>query len=107
MPKTSKPRPTQLVVGPLVYSIDYELQEGEKFGEADHIAATISVRSDLSEYMIKETLMHELLHCIWFICGVSEVKKKKEETVVSLLSPWVLMAMSDPINREFVEYVIQ
>lgn len=86
--------PSFVKVGP--YNVRVEQHEGyfgkdetRVYGEYDERTSTINVDVDASADVIRETLLHEILHAI---LGMYE---KDDEALVRLLSPMLLQVMRD------------
>ena len=63
----------------------------DKIGFIDQYKKKIYVRSDVSEQLQRETLIHEILHALLEDSGISSLNGQKliniEEIIVSILSP--------------------
>ena len=57
-------------------------RELEGLGESDHIKMTISLDEGMNDDMVKETLWHEILHCILF--HTNERGEHSEGTISAL-----------------------
>ena len=89
--------PKRVTVGAMVYRIRCgsraqhnaeDRSEGQKLsGQADHPRAQIVVCRHDNERYQQCTLTHELLHCLWYQCGLPP---KHEEDTVTRLAPALL-----------------
>jgi hypothetical protein len=86
--------PLDVKIGP--YQIVIDQHEGywnkddiRVYGEFDERASTINIDVDASPEIIRETLLHEILHAI---LGMYE---RDDEALVRLLSPMLLQVLRD------------
>lgn len=86
--------PRYLKIGPFTYTV--ELHEGywnkddeRVYGEVDERAATINLDVDASPEMIRDSIVHEILHAILLMYN------KDDEDLVRLLAPMLLQVMRD------------
>jgi len=86
--------PTDVKIGP--YRIVIEQHEGywnkddiRVYGEFDERTSTINLDVDVSADVMRETLLHEILHVI---LGMYE---RDDETLVRVLSPMLLQVLRD------------
>jgi len=110
--KPLRVRPTQVWVGPFPYRVEYNdaaidnicvREQKDVIGHTDHRAITITIRESMSEQQIRDTLLHEILHCIFGVSGLYERKEPTEEEIVSSIAPTLVWALR--VNRELVEYL--
>lgn len=106
MPK----RPTELRVGPRVYTVHWsqeawdsvrlndDLPEGQ-MGRTKHFPLEVWVRPDLHPAQQRETLLHEILHCVFstYLPEMSNVKdlSNLEEFLVDGLDVPLLQVLRD------------
>ena len=83
-----------------VLGCDYELLEvdlisrdGFIFGEADHVDQTIKIASGLKPDRKAETVMHEVLHCLFH--GLGENEAHDDERLVRALSCGLIQVLRD------------
>ena len=86
--------PRYLKIGPFTYTV--ELHEGywnkddeRVYGEVDERAATINLDVDASPEIIRDSIVHEILHAILLMYN------KDDEDLVRLLAPMLLQVMRD------------
>jgi hypothetical protein len=86
--------PQYLKVGPFNYKV--ELHEGywnkddeRVYGELDERQCTINIDIDASPEVIRESLLHEVLHAILVMY------EKDDEELVRILTPMILMVLRD------------
>lgn len=73
-------------------------------GLCDNPTQTIYVRNTLTEVAQKDTLIHELLHAIWYVSGYLMLDDLPEESAVRILSPWLTgMIIENPELMEFLQ----
>lgn len=104
------PRPESVLVGFLNYRIEYldetewlaANEDNEAGGTSRHTQASIRVRmqSEHAEQNIRETLLHEITHCVWGTTGVNQLvdswtpeSDKIEEVVISMTTPALLFVL--------------
>lgn len=86
--------PRYLKVGPFTYTIElhdgYWNKDNERvYGETDERTATIHLDVDASSEMIRDSILHEVLHTILLMYD------KDDEDLVRLLAPMLLGFMRD------------
>lgn len=106
------PKPETAQIGPIEYTILYdkgvldskslELRV-ELLGLTEPYESVIHVAPDMSKDMQSLTLVHELLHAIWFDANLSQVKEPSQENTISLLAPRILNFLRN--NKQIVRYV--
>lgn len=108
-------RPTNSKIGPFAFDISYleEVvdEQGDAYCAADEVTlghcfgytGKIEIKSDMSDTMEKDTLLHEHLHAIWFAAGIRSLATLEEESAVGLLTPWLLMFIRD--NPDLIGYL--
>lgn len=95
--------PTNIKVGAVDYQVQLdnkaEHQRSDAFGFTSHGQAIISLEPELSRDRQAETLLHELMHCAFFVCGVSEILKGKtpptEEEIINGVSNSLFQIIRD------------
>lgn len=112
-PVKKKP-PTTIKVGPFPYRVVFE--EGN-FKDVDHPdevlhglidtdIQTIRVSGSLAPEMQQETLLHEILHGLFHLVGLSDkLNQKKEEDIIRVLSPALLHTLQ--ANPKLRDYLLQ
>ncbi len=74
------------------------------YGECNHEQLVITVDPDQADLMIRETILHEILHACCSITGIAdELGDKLEESVVMRLSPVIMGFLED--NPKTVAYL--
>lgn len=105
--------PRELVLGPVTYTISTSLvdvgracrDQGEVLlGATDHPSLRIVVDPDQAPGQARDTLLHESLHAVFQISGLSdEWGDAKEERVIRRVSPWILeLIRSNPALVAFL-----
>jgi hypothetical protein len=99
-------RPTKIQVGPHPYRIVYSDSRvvrlsddtDASYGECDTKQALITVDPSCSPSMLRDTVIHELLHAAMSLIGVGEdpgIDRDAEERIVLRLSPVLLQLVRD------------
>lgn len=113
-------RPDHVFVGHMTFAIDY-LTEDE-WGQANedddwcgvtrHSAASIRVRlvPNANEQHVKETTLHEILHCVWSATGLNHVhdsfnSDNREEQLITIMSPALLFVLQQ--NPHVMKWLVQ
>ena len=89
--------PDTIKIGAIDYKImpmtPEEVRRDEALGKCDNENAEISVVFDRTPRVGAVTLLHEIMHAIWYVQDLRG--KEKEERVVSALSAGLAAAMRD------------
>lgn len=101
--------PKVISVGYRTYGInplemaDHEMTE--KYGWCDKVNNQIYVYTSNDPMVVADTLLHEVLHAVWFHMGLDD--KHDEEAVVNRLSTGLTTVLYDnPDIIDFVKYCI-
>jgi len=106
------PMPTSIKVGPYVYRVDEDEREIRKFehnrsgaygGCTDHALQTIHIDPTLAPTQRRETLWHEVKHCVVYLFQWDG--KKAEEEAIRMMAPMELAVLRD--NPELVAYLLE
>ena len=91
-----------------ILGCDYELSEVDrvardefKFGEVDHVEQTILISRNLKLQRKAETIIHEVLHCLLFAMGESDLHDN--EAFVNMLSAALTQVLRD--NPELLAFL--
>lgn len=81
----SRPKPpTTVEIGPHTYTFEYSspVREGEEFldGRIDYKDQVITIDSKLKPSMMKQTVLHEVLHGVFFNTAVYPFPDRKKLT---------------------------
>lgn len=82
---------------------------GNGFGCTNHHDAIISLNPETTTMQMVDTLLHEVLHCVWFISGIAvdhlaELKfSQVEEHLVNRLTPWLALVIAN--NPKLMAYL--
>lgn len=111
------PVPKSVRVGPLRWRITTSLGDFHAFAEAENDTTavgfcnleslTIALKPNLPDSLLRETLMHELLHAIIQTQGgIFDTAKTEEleEATVSAISPMLLSVLR--ANEDVLEFVL-
>jgi hypothetical protein len=88
-------RPNHITVGPITLTIvsdkktDRHLDDLDRRGDTDLTRSVIRIHSEQSDDAWRETLCHEVLHVVWSLTPLSELKEPSEEQTILALSPWL------------------
>jgi len=88
-------RPNTLRIGPLTVTVvsdrktDRQLDDLDRRGDSDLTRCVIRLHSELSDDAWAETLSHEVLHFLWSLTALAEMKEPTEEQTIMALSPWL------------------
>ena len=105
--------PTSVRVGPYTYTIKVDaerIKELEKesdtdlFGMTTHGHLEIVLQPDVADTVLRETMLHEVLHAVLFNTGLSDrMTDKAEEHLVRALSPALFALLRE--NPDLVRYL--
>lgn len=73
----------------------------EAFGLCDNVGAKIFVRTDMAPEMVADTLLHEIMHAVWYYMGLDD--RELEENAINRLSSGLICAMID--NPDLLKYL--
>ena len=105
--------PKMVKVGPYKYSIVTDRtkcrnasKKKDKYlwGETSPVYQTIYLNPDQGADSKADTLLHELLHAVWYHQGMREHKIESEEQIVATLAPGILDVLRR--NPKIVEYLV-
>lgn len=106
--------PTSVKIGPFTYAIDIDvnkfaackLQNEDKYELAGMTCTADQViHIDIAVPMekIQDTVLHEILHAIYFISSLHEIKKPSEEIMVAIFATNLMMVLKD--NPHIVQFL--
>ncbi len=86
--------PGRIKIGPFIYTVEfhdgYFNKDDERvYGEVDERTSTINIDSDASPDMIKDAVLHEIIHAILMMY------EKDDEALVRCLTPMLLGVIKD------------
>lgn len=94
----SRGRPSEVKVGPYRYDIEYrdEVSESEPdlFGLTVNRDHKIIVSARQSDAALRDTVLHEVMHAIFFTSGLFR-EVENEERIVAAAATWLLMLLQD------------
>ncbi len=111
----SPPRPTSLVLGPHLVSIEFveRIETGRKkrriVGEAHRLSNRILIVADQAESNIKSTLLHEIDHLGDWMSGMRFVEgwtDELEEASIVHREPYHLDLWTNPANAAVRDYLM-
>lgn len=110
--------PESVKVGPHTYSVgndDRELRiagremDADLIGHSDHVHLRITVESGLAHSLEQETVLHEVLHCVFSITNLADELNEKdegnEEKFIQRISPLLLQVIQE--NPELMRYLYE
>jgi hypothetical protein len=111
--------PTSIAVGRWVYSVSEDAQqwaefgafgttEATQFGLTNHHQLRIVLNPGVAPRQKADTLLHEVLHCIWEVGAVTKRKEMAdgvdaEELTIGQLTPWLALVLVE--NPDLVTYL--
>lgn len=107
--------PNKIALGPFDIKVDISKKAQEKvdrdndgplYGMWDGRNATISLSSRAADTIMRETILHELIHAIIELSGAASVHIKDsdtEEGIVRSVTPMILAMLRD--NPKLVDYL--
>lgn len=94
-------------VGNRTYVIEVkdEIREGELHGLCQHSKQVIQISIDQSIESLKDTLLHEILHVVWYVQSIDFVLKTEqlEEFIVGTMASTLMQVFQD---NEWLEEVL-
>ena len=104
--------PSELRIGPLVWTIVFTTEdalEEDCVGWLDAVNLRILLNKDRPPTALRETLIHEILHAIFFSYGIEVHVKgdssEREEFVVNALGLPIYQVLLD--NREILNWILE
>lgn len=110
-------RPDKVKVGPWTYEIHWLsdkkwIKDGHNRnwgGESGHIENKIYMRvGQAAEGTLQETLLHEIIHCVFTVVGLNHYMKPKggsqDEYIIHSMTPTLLSTLQD--NPEVMAYLV-
>ena len=85
---------TKVRIGPNDVNISFTSLNGELFGDYSHINNLIRIEKTLTGGPLVDTLLHEILHVIWRLGQLKDVKET-EERVVSVTASYLAQIIRD------------
>jgi hypothetical protein len=106
--------PESVKVGPYRYKVVVDaarIKELEKesdtelYGITTHGHLEIALHPDVADTVLRETLLHETLHAVFYNIGLSDrLTDKTEEHMIRALSPALFALLRD--NPDLVAYLV-
>ena len=102
----SKARPSEVRVGPYLFTIEYrdEVSDSEPdlYGLTIPRDQRIIISSRQTDQCERDTLLHEVLHAVFYASGLFK-EVDNEERVVTGVSTWLLMILREnPVLARFL-----
>lgn len=106
--------PTRIKVGPHTYRVTasqaaldaaVRKEQADLFGYTDFGRQTITIAPDITQPKQQEVLLHEALHCITDLVGITaELGASDDEKYVNRIAPAILDMLRR--NPAFVDYLL-
>lgn len=99
------PPPSTIRVGACDWRVTVAA-DAKLFGKTRHKATEILL-CEQSPASMRDSLIHEVLHAVWWCAGgekLLDIDKDAEERLIRLLSPWLLSLIRD--NPHLVAYLV-
>lgn len=87
--------PQSVKVGAVDYVVSVEETTDGEYGECVSHLQLIRLAKNQTAQGVGDTLLHEILHAIWYESGLFDVKRPDEERIVRTLSTWLKMVFRD------------
>jgi len=104
-----KKRPKEIKIGCFTYKVKYKRTTGKNLGLTDLSKKQITIWKHDNKEVLRETLMHEILHVLMedVVASVEEKKdlEDKEEAIVRLVNPRLFQVFKD--NPNLVEFLFK
>lgn len=113
--------PKTVRIGPYIYRISSDAAEWKKHvakirkeNPEDHEEAcgyTVNLRQlilldpDQEKDMLADTLLHEILHALYYTSGLGEIESPTEEQIVFIYSPHLLALLRN--NPEILQFMLE
>src|SRR3954468_6414293 len=113
------PLPDSVKVGRLVYTVVsdaaqfHELSQGDlgvrasDHGATNHHRTLMAINPSDSPCQQADTLLHEIMHCCWFVSNADDLDRidgEKEESTIARLTPWLTMVLAEnPAVSAFIQ----
>ena len=88
--------PTKIRIGPNDVEVEYVSLNGELFGDYSFINNLIRVDKTLRGGPLVDTVLHEILHAIWRLGQLKDVKETEERTVSVTASYFAQIIRDNP-----------
>lgn len=95
--------PPRIFVGPHTYEVVYASGMTD-FGNTNTRTQRILLADDQSPGALRDTVLHEVLHCVVDLAGFSQEWEDKEEGIVNRLTPVLLQVLRG--NPKLVAYLV-
>ena len=105
-------RPDVIWIGAFPYTVTYSKaaidaisvdKHSPLLGNTDHHNLSIIIDDTMAEQMIRDTLLHEILHAIWATSGLIEFDDLTQEQMVSTVAPQLVYVLRS--NPDLVAYL--
>lgn len=92
--------PKKLKIGGFIYRVERDINVADhsnSFGTTVNGKQVINVTNDVPLQKQEQTLIHEILHAIWFVYGLKEAgfKPDQQENIVDALSQGLYQVLKD------------
>jgi hypothetical protein len=97
--RTLSDLPAKVKVGYIDYKVEKwshdQADASERYGETDRVRRIIRIDTDYAPQQSAETLLHEILHCVWGLWSISDLRKLDEEAVVHAVGKGLATVIRD------------
>lgn len=97
--------PKGIRVGSLHFSIEVKKISRKWYGLSHHGTCKIELREGISESQLRDTLLHEIMHCCLHNLGIGFEDADKEEKLIQLLCPMLLATLQN--NPDVEKYLME
>lgn len=87
--------PQSIKVGAVDYTIHVEDTTDGEYGECISHTQRIRLARNQTAQGVGDTLLHEVLHAIWYESGLFDMKRIDEERIVRTTATWLKMVFRD------------
>jgi len=100
--KHTESYPRKIRIGPNDVNIEFTSLNGEIFGDYSYINNLIRIEKTLTGGPFVDTILHEMLHAIWRLGQLKDVKETEERTV-SVTASYLAQIIRD--NPELIAWL--
>lgn len=104
--------PSKIRVGSTTYAVRYNkaeldaisvAQKSDYVGHTHHHQLVMTVDDTVASEVMRDTVLHEVLHALWYSTGLTEFAEFTEEQAVSVLAPALMSVLRN--NPVLVQYL--
>lgn len=79
-------------------------EDMDAYGDCSNDKRRIRIYCKTSQAIIRDTLLHEILHACWYLLGFS--KDEEEEKIVNCISTLLIGLFDDPRNKNVIDLIL-